>query len=360
MNHNLTWQQSAWLAGALAVAALVLWLGAKRAGAKRADPEHAGSRSYSGRFRALRFAEFFREASLVVALYSVWQWVGVAAARSTHGAIERGLGIVELQHTLHLPDEHTLQGWIVPHSVLTQACNLYYAVAHFPAMIAVLIWLFLRHRDRYGPVRTVVAVSTAVCFAVSLITVAPPRLLPDAGFVDTAESYGQSVYSAVSALGPNQLAAMPSVHVGWAFIVAVVVWRLGGRTWRWIGPVHLVATVFVVAATANHYWLDGIVAIVIVVLTALAYREAARLFRTASQRRRRTSIPAMPAVSPQPSRTSARPRDSTGGTAPSGADRTSSGATCAPPPSSAGSRPSPPSSPRPDPPHTRPREPSSR
>ncbi|MDN5757743.1 MAG: hypothetical protein L0H59_04310 [Tomitella sp.] len=64
MNHNLTWQQSAWLAGALAVAALVLW-----AGAQRADPEHAGSGSYSGRFRALRFAEFFREASLVVAVF---------------------------------------------------------------------------------------------------------------------------------------------------------------------------------------------------------------------------------------------------------------------------------------------------
>jgi hypothetical protein len=53
---------------------------------------------------------------------------------------------------------------------------------------------------------------------------------------------------------------MPSVHVAWAVIVAVFVWRCAGRGWRWVGVVHAVITVLVVVVTANHWWLDGIVA----------------------------------------------------------------------------------------------------
>ena len=53
---------------------------------------------------------------------------------------------------------------------------------------------------------------------------------------------------------------MPSVHVGWAFLIAFVVITVSDSRWRWLVVAHPVLTLLVVVATANHFWLDGIVA----------------------------------------------------------------------------------------------------
>ena len=56
-----------------------------------------------------------------------------------------------------------------------------------------LIWLFWRHRDRYRDIRTWMVLFTALALVVQLVPVAPPRLMPQLGFVDVARLYGQSV-----------------------------------------------------------------------------------------------------------------------------------------------------------------------
>jgi hypothetical protein len=58
----------------------------------------------------------------------------------------------------------------------------------------------------------------------------------------------------------NQYAAMPSLHVGWALIVAYGVIRISKSRFRWLILVHPIMTTLAVVLTANHYWLDGIVA----------------------------------------------------------------------------------------------------
>jgi hypothetical protein len=70
--------------------------------------------------------------------------------------------------------------------------------------------------------------------------------------------------------GADELSAMPSVHVAWAAFVGFYLWRLAGKGWRWLGPVHLVLTVLVVVVTGNHWWLDGIVAGALLVASAWA------------------------------------------------------------------------------------------
>src|SRR5699024_6116365 len=110
----------------------------------------------------------------------------------------------------------------------------------------------------------------------------PPRLLRGAGFVDTAREDGQSVYSSMAVAGPNQLAAMPSVHVGWSVIVGVVVVLVGVGPWRWLALAHPVLTVLVVAGTANHYWLDGAAAVAITGAVAAARWAGGRVRRPGS------------------------------------------------------------------------------
>ena len=89
--------------------------------------------------------------------------------------------------------------------------------------------------------------------------VAPPRLV-NVGMVDTAALYHQSVYAVTAQLGADQYAAMPSVHVAWAGLVAIAVIMASRSRWRWLILLHIAATLYVVAATANHFWLDGVVA----------------------------------------------------------------------------------------------------
>jgi hypothetical protein len=171
-----------------------------------------------------------------------------------------------VEHDVHLPSEASVQRLITGHSILTQGANLYYASMHFTALFAFLIWLFVRHRDRYGPIRTNLALATLVCLVIQLLPVAPPRLLD--GYVDTAAKYGQSVYAL--GFGADELSAMPSVHVAWAVLIGWYAARVSRSRWRWVGALHAAITVFVVVSTANHWWLDGIVAVAVLVACAWA------------------------------------------------------------------------------------------
>ncbi|MCB1017713.1 MAG: phosphatase PAP2 family protein, partial [Acidimicrobiales bacterium] len=85
-----------------------------------------------------------------------------------------------------------------------QFANLYYAIAHVPAVIIVLLWLFAFRRADYPPIRNVLALLTGACLVIQLVAVMPPRFLPELGFVDTAHLYGQSVYTQVGTGAANQ------------------------------------------------------------------------------------------------------------------------------------------------------------
>jgi hypothetical protein len=61
----------------------------------------------------------------------------------------------------------------------------------------------------------------------------------------------------------NQFAAMPSLHIGWAMLVAIGLIAATRSRWRWLWLAHPIITILVVVATANHWWLDGIVALLL-------------------------------------------------------------------------------------------------
>jgi hypothetical protein len=202
-----------------------------------------------------------QELSLVLGLYALWRLAGDLADHQRHGAAENARALVRFQQWLHLPNELTVQRQIIGHPLLVQFLNGYYAIAHVPAVVAVLVWLFFRHRDRYGWVRNALAATTAICLFLHFIPMAPPRLLPELGFVDTGLLYDQSVYGAPGADGlSNQVAAIPSVHVAWALLVACAVVLGTSSRWRWLVLLHPVLTVWAVVATGNHWWLDAVTA----------------------------------------------------------------------------------------------------
>ncbi len=205
------------------------------------------------------------QVAVLLALYAAWQYAGSISLASLDGAESAGRWLSNLERSLHWPSEAAIQAPALSHDWLLRAADTYYAAAHVPVFLATLVWVLARHRADWSFVRTTIVLTTAGCLLIQYVPVAPPRLIPDLGVVDTAARTGLSVYAAVP--GANQYAAMPSVHVAWAAAVALVV--VVARTrWRWLAVGYPLVTMWVVIVTGNHFTIDGIAAIGILAAAA--------------------------------------------------------------------------------------------
>jgi PAP2 superfamily len=237
------------------------------------------ARRRSDSSRPAVIAVFAREAGMLLGLFALWTYAGSKSEVSLAEAMHRAAWIWHVERDVGLPSEQALQQVFLPHPLLVQALNWYYAVLHFPVLIGCLVWLFVWHRGEYWRVRTLVLVFTAVSLLVQFIPVAPPRLLPLTGMTDTGLTYGQSVYGAHGGIDADQLSAMPSIHIGWALLVALVVVATARTRWRWLALAYPVLTTLAVVVTANHFWLDGIAAAVVLALAIWAQRAAGPVYR---------------------------------------------------------------------------------
>ncbi len=203
------------------------------------------------------------EFAFVASLYSIWRMAKNLPLTQADGAIDRAYDIVAVQEFLRLPSELSLQRVVLDHDLLARFSAYYYAVAHVPAIIVFLIWLYARHRDVYPHWRNALAILTAFCLFIRFVKVAPPRFLTDLGYVDVSVLYGLDVYGEAGTGVSSQFAAMPSLHVAWAAVVAFGALAATTSRWRWTGMAHLAVTMLVIAATGHHWWLDGIVALIL-------------------------------------------------------------------------------------------------
>jgi hypothetical protein len=224
--------------------------------------------------RAPRRADLAVETAIVLGLYALWQEGGALAVNHVAGAVSNARSIWDFERAVHLPSEVSVQHLILGHRLLVESINGFYDIVHVPALIGFLIWMYFRHRESYARWRTIGAVLTGASLLIQMIPVAPPRLMPQLGFVDTAMRYHESVYAPGGIGDATQLAAMPSVHMAWSLFIAVAVIAVSSSRWRWLIVLHPAATAFAVVATANHWWLDCIAAAALLPLSALVYEAA--------------------------------------------------------------------------------------
>lgn len=208
------------------------------------------------------------ELMLVAGLFLAYKFTRVLIGGSTADAFVNARRILDVERLLNLPSEVGVQRLLLESETLTRIANGYYAFVHFPLTAGFLIWLFMRHRQRYFTVRTTLALLTGMALVVhTLFPLAPGRMLGGRGFVDTAAMYGQSVYGAPEQDSlSNQFAAMPSLHFGWAVVVAVGIITVTRSRLRWLWLLHPIVTLAVIVGTGNHYWLDALVAGLLLVL----------------------------------------------------------------------------------------------
>jgi len=254
----LPWETAFQIAVMLVVVLAVVTVVRTRSGTR---PGIRTSASASRRLTMVRTTVV--ELVVMFTLYGIWQFVHERVGDRSAGAIEHARSLYRFELAIHLPSELSVQRMFIDHKPVMQFLNVYYGGAHVTAVGILLVWMFVRHRDRYSRVRTTLAVSIVGCFLVQMIPVAPPRFLPDLGFVDAGLRYHQSVYGDGTGGISNQVSAMPSLHVGWAVLVGVAVVVISRSRWRWLALLHPVLTTLSVVATGNHWWLDGVVAVMI-------------------------------------------------------------------------------------------------
>ena len=232
-----------------------------------------------------------REILLLTALFLVYRLGRLAIAGHDDLAIANAWHVWDVERLLRLPDEETLQDWVLQWPDVLKAANWYYVGVHFPVTLAFLAWGWLRRPPaEYRWARRLIITLTAFAMVLHVaMPLAPPRMLSSLGFLDTMAAFGPSAYGGGAATVANQFAAMPSLHVGWALLIAVVVVRTARSRWRWFVVAHPVLTTVVVVVTANHYWVDAVVAAMLLGLVLLVTPRpdavpASRLWRRLTRR----------------------------------------------------------------------------
>ncbi|MFJ6407625.1 phosphatase PAP2 family protein [Streptomyces hydrogenans] len=207
-----------------------------------------------------------RELLLVTGLFLVYKFGRLLANGHETAAFRNADLVWDAERALHFPGEGAVQQLLLHGEPLIRAANTYYAAVHFPATIAFLAWLYWRRPAHYVWSRRVLALLTGAALALHiLVPLAPPRMLAATGLVDTAQVYGPSVYGAVPETDSmaNQFAAMPSLHFGWALMVAIGLIAATRSPLRWWWLLHPALTLLVIVGTANHYWTDALAAAVL-------------------------------------------------------------------------------------------------
>lgn len=213
-----------------------------------------------------RTFDFARNAALILGLYFAYAAVRRVTADDWSTALSNGRTLLRIQHSLGLPSEASLQhAFFLPNPHIVRAANAFYMWGHFPITGVFMLWVWFKHRTHFGVIRnSIVTLTLAGLFLHIVYPLAPPRFFPSFGFVDTARDFGPNPYDLAAAKAANQIAAMPSLHVGWAVLVAISVIALCRSRWRFLALIHPAVTTGVVVLTANHYWADAIIAVILV------------------------------------------------------------------------------------------------
>jgi len=178
-------------------------------------------------------------------------------------ARRRATELLTSERWLHIDVESRLNHWVSGDLAVAIAMSYWYSVLHYVVTPAVLVSLYRRDRHQFGRARNALIIATLTGLIGFLVfPTAPPRLMHGA-YVDTLAQVSQygwwsSHASAPAGLGglTNELAAMPSLHVGWAVWVAWTVWTTGKLSYRFVGVSYAIGTDLVVLGTGNHWILD--------------------------------------------------------------------------------------------------------
>ncbi len=192
--------------------------------------------------------------------------------------------LVDLERSLHIFNESSLQKSVLGATWFIKVMNVYYGTLHFVITAGLLLWVYLRRHEHYRKYRNLLGMTTALALiGYFTFPLAPPRVFPCDCFVDTLDTVGGfwSYHSSAAKAIANPFAAMPSLHFGWALWCGTLLWSFARRSaLRALSVIYPALTLLAIVVTANHYWLDAVGG-------AIVFLAASQLLRRIRERKLR-------------------------------------------------------------------------
>ena len=222
----------------------------------RARPVHA-------RVLPHGWLDLLRQLSLFVSAFLIYDLVrGFVEGRGT-AAFANARELISIERTLHVFVEPSLQAWASGSHVVMVSASWLYVNAQTSITIGALVYLYLRHNHSFYFVRNMLLIAMPLALIGYIVfPTAPPRFLPEWGFIDSVADLtpvNVSHSSASMSLLFNPYAAVPSMHVAFAVMIGwplALLARHSAARVLWV--VYPFLMTFVIVVTANHFILDAL------------------------------------------------------------------------------------------------------
>ena len=228
------------------------------------------------------------EIAAAVVLYAVYEVVRGFGGENWARARLNTSDIVALEQQLGVYWEHGIQAASLAVPGFGTILGVLYLALHLGGTTAFLVWVYRSRRASFAFVRTTVVLSTAFSLVGYIAYPAAPPRLADLGFSDAVTSHtGLDLSSDLLGALYNPIAAVPSLHFGYALIVGAGLYALGRNPWlRAAGVAYPLAMLYIIVATGNHFLFDAAAGGAVVVAAWLATRWVVRREPAIAQRRR--------------------------------------------------------------------------
>jgi len=209
------------------------------------------------------WGDVLRQFSLFLAAYFAYRLArGLVEGRAT-AAFQHARQLISIERTLHLFVEPSVQAWASGSHLVMVTASWTYVNAQGPVTIGALLYLYVRHNGNFYFVRNMFMIAMAIALVgYTVFPTAPPRFMPEWGFIDTVADLTPVNVSHTSASMSaffNPYAAVPSMHVAFALMIAWPLARLVRRSpVRILWMLYPFVMTFVIVVTANHFIADAL------------------------------------------------------------------------------------------------------
>jgi len=216
----------------------------------------------------------WQEAIALASLYGIYELLRGVRTIDFTTAAEHADQIARFEQRVGVFSERAVQQFCEGIPALAHVFAILYPTLHVVGTIGVIVWVYHGRRSVFPFVRTTLIVMTGIALVIYMLyPVAPPRLAIS-GFVDTVSAHGPLDLSS-RFLGRfyNPVAAVPSLHFGYALLAGVAIaWLAQSAAIRIAGGLLPVVTLLVIVATGNHSYFDAATgAAVVLVAAGVAY-----------------------------------------------------------------------------------------
>jgi len=209
------------------------------------------------------WVDALRQVSLFVAAYLAYRLVRGAVEGSAGAAFAHARDLISLERGLHLFVEPSIQAWASGSHVVMVSASWLYVNAQTSVTIGALLYLYLFRNHSFYFVRNMFMIAMAVALVGYIVfPTAPPRFLPEWGFMDSVSDLtglrNSHASGSMTALF-NPYAAVPSMHVAFALMIGWPLARLARHSVvRILWICYPVLMTFVIVVTANHFIVDAL------------------------------------------------------------------------------------------------------